>query len=92
MELGMYMVYDRKTDAFGNASILLYQNDDLARRAAHGAVLDASTEYSRYASDFSLWHVGVVDVALGVVTGSARRKVCEFDEFRPVPVAVAVEA
>lgn len=76
-------VYDRKTDTFGTQSLMVFENDDVARRAVHAVVLDVSTEYSRYAADFSLWHVADYDAGLGIVKGIERRKVCEFDEFLP---------
>lgn len=77
-------IYDRKVDAFGNMSLMLYDNDDIAKRAVHATVLDENTEYSRYASDFSLWHVGDYDTDNGVCVGVERRKICEFDAFRKV--------
>jgi hypothetical protein len=74
-------VYDRKIDSFGTQTFVLCQNDEIAKRAIHAAVLDADTEYSRYAGDFSLWHVGDFDLDTGVMVGIERRKVCEFDAF-----------
>jgi len=74
-------IYDRKIDSFGPNSIMLFENDDIAKRAIHAVVLDESTEYSRYAGDFSLWHVGDYDTDNGVLIGVERVKVCEFDSF-----------
>lgn len=74
-------VYDRKVDAFSQNTLSLFDNDDLARRAVHGIVLDESTEYSRYAADFSLWHVGDYETDNGVLSGVERRKITEFDAF-----------
>lgn len=75
-------VYDRKVDSFGNQTVMLFQNDDMAKRAIHAAVLDANMEYSRYASDFSLWHVADFDIDNGVCVGVERRKITEFDAFK----------
>ena len=74
-------IYDRKVDTYGNGNLMLFQNEDIAKRAIHAAVLDASMEYSRYAADFSLWHVGDFNPDTGVMVGCERRKVCEFDAF-----------
>ena len=74
-------VYDRKIDRFGDASLMLFENDAIAKRAVHAVVLDANTEYSRYAADYSLWHVGDFDPDNGVSVALERRKVCEFDAF-----------
>lgn len=74
-------IYDRKLDTFGTANLMVFQNDAIAKRAIHAAVLDESMEYSRYAADFSLWHVGDFDPDTGVMVGIERRKVCEFDAF-----------
>ena len=74
-------VYDRKIDSMGTNNLMLFDNDDIAKRAVHASVLDENTEYSRYAADFSLWHVGDYETDNGVVSGVERRKVCEFDAF-----------
>lgn len=84
MRMFVYAIYDRKTDAYGSGNLMQYPNDDIAKRAIHAAVLDASMEYSRYAADFSLWRVGEFDTESGFMLGYApsdRSKVCEFDEF-----------
>lgn len=75
-------VYDRKVDTFGNSTLVLYANDDVAKRDIHALVLDVSTQYSRYAGDYSLWHVADFDPDNGVMVGIERRKVCEFDAFK----------
>ena len=75
-------IYDRKVDSFGTQNLLLYPNEDIAMRAVHAAVLDASMEYSRYAGDFSLWHVGDYDSSNGVIVGIERRKIVEFDAYK----------
>ena len=58
MDMMVCAIYDRKTDSFGTQNLMLFQNDAIAKRAINAVVLDASMEYSRYAEDFSLWHVG----------------------------------
>lgn len=82
MKLMVCAIYDRKVDTYGTQNLLLYHNDDVAKRAIHAAVLDESMEYSRYAGDFSLWHIADYDSDNGVTVGVERRKVCEFDAFK----------
>lgn len=81
MKYQVCAIYDRKVDSMGTQNLLLYINDDIAKRAIHAAVLDASMEYSRYAADFSLWHIGDFDSDNGVIVGIERRKITEFDAF-----------
>lgn len=81
MKLMVCAIYDRKVDSFGTQNTMLFQNDFIAKRAIHAAVLDVNMEYSRYAADFSLWHVADFESDNGVTVGIERRKVCEFDEF-----------
>lgn len=81
MQMMVCAVYDRKVDSFGTQTVMLAQNDAIAKRAIHAVVLDVNTEYSRYATDFSLWHVGDFDPDTGVMVGIERQKICEFDAF-----------
>ena len=75
-------IYDRKIDSMGHNNLMLFDNDDIAKRAIHAVVLDENTEYSRYAEDFSLWHVGDYETDNGVLSGVERRKICEFDAYK----------
>lgn len=84
MDMMVCAIYDRKTDSFGTQNLMLFQNDAIAKRAINAVVLDASMEYSRYAEDFSLWHVGDFNTDNGVSVALERRKICEFDAFRAV--------
>lgn len=81
MRMLVCVMYDRKIDSFSTQAMSLMANDDLAKRAVHAAVLDENTEYSRYAGDFSLWHVGDFETDNGVLSPVERRKICEFDAF-----------
>lgn len=83
MKVGIYSIYDRKVDAFGQ--LMLFPNDDLARRAIHATVLDPSSEYGRYAADFMLYRLGDYDGDTGEITVTGlgeKTKVCNFDDFK----------
>lgn len=82
MRMIVCAIYDRKVDSMGVNNLLLYPNEDIAKRAVHAVVLDANMEYSLYAADFSLWHVGEYESDNGVLSGVERRKICEFDDLK----------
>jgi len=84
MKVQMYAVYDAKLEAY--MMPLFMQNKGAALRAWETTVNDPSTQFSKYAADFTLFQIGEYDDSTGIVSAlPAKISLGTALEFRKAP-------
>lgn len=63
MTLEMFAVYDEKVKAFGVP--IFVQHEGVAVRSFTATVWDSSTDFNKFAEDYTLFHLGTYDPDTG---------------------------
>jgi hypothetical protein len=75
----IYSVYDVKSELFSTPHFV--QSDGVAIRSFSTACEDESTQFNKYPSDFSLFHIGVYNIETGEIESTTPRQICNASEF-----------